>query len=96
MQVVCDRNSVDRDADDLFQMEQIFVEAHGELGATAAVRRIGESTLDTVRKVVSYEETLAESAKLRGDQYHYEIAWSRIIHGSTICRAMESRLVRWF
>jgi hypothetical protein len=96
MNVVADRDYEERLANDLFQLEQGFVEAFQRFGACGVVRQIGESTLACVKQAVRGEELMAESAKLRGDDYHYGIAWERVMHGSTICRAVESSLARWF
>jgi hypothetical protein len=83
-------------ANDLFEMETHAIETHRKLGPSATVKRIFTETLECVRTCVRVEETIAASARLRGDTREYGIAWQRVIHGTGIAQTLESCLNRWF
>jgi hypothetical protein len=41
------------------------------------------------------EEAIAATSRFRGDDYHHTIAWNRVVHGTAIASALESRMARW-
>jgi hypothetical protein len=90
------RSAEERFANDLFAMETHAMECHRNFGPSETVKRIFTETLDCVRTCVRCEETIAESAHLRGDMHEYGIAWERVIHGTEIAKMLENCLNRWF
>lgn len=88
------RNPKDAEAEDLFQVESLAVELakDQDLSKVFLLRNTKEQ-IRVISSVISMEETLAGVSKLRSDQYHYGIAWSRVIHGTAIIKSLNKLLV---
>lgn len=88
------RNPKDAEAEDLFQVESLALKlARDHELSKVFLEKNTRQQLHQVAVVVSMEETLAACAKLRSDQYHYDIAWSRVIHGTTVIKSLKKLLV---
>jgi hypothetical protein len=88
------RNPQAAEAEDLFQVESLALElARDHELSKAFIEKNTREQIRTVASAVCMEETLAACAKLRSDQYHYDIAWSRVIHGTTVIKSLNKLLV---
>ena len=88
------RNPKDAEAEDLFQVESLALKlARDQDLSKVFLSRNTKEQISVVGRVISMEENLARSSKLRGDQYHYDIAWSRVIHGTAIIKSLNKLLV---
>jgi hypothetical protein len=87
------RNPKDAEAEDLFQVENLALKlARDQNLSKVFLERNTKEQIRLISSVVGMEETLAFSSKLRSDQYHYDIAWSRVIHGTTVIKSLNRLL----